>query len=109
MFVDIKTLRKKMKNNILHVFGQLTWHSNVIIAGDIIALMNLKKAIEQAIADDSEEVEAFVNDGESYAIKILCIETKDLPILPLPYTDEIAKAGSMEWDKFLSKFRNLYF
>ena len=96
-----------MKDNILHVFCQSIWHSPVIIAGDITALMSLKKGIERAIADDSEEIETSVNDGEEYIVKILCVQDECLSILPLPYTDEIAKAGSVEWDKFLSKFRNL--
>lgn len=96
-----------MNADILHIFPQPCWHCDALIAGDIGALMELKKAIERAIEHDHSEQEFFVNDGEGYSVKIICVDPKETKIIPVPYTDEEAKAGT-DWNQFYERFGEFF-
>ncbi len=81
----------KDENPYLHIFGQCQWHDEAYIVANEQALLQLKKAIEDALLNGHGYVPAFVGDGEGFNTLIAKIDDpKDFDKLAVPYTDEIA-------------------
>lgn len=60
---------------ILHVYGQVMPHDDVIIVGDRKGLAHLRAAIERALETDVEgSTEVMPNDGEHYDAKVRCLD-----------------------------------
>lgn len=91
--------RKKQGINLLHIYGQESWHNEAYIVGNKSGLQELKKAIEQALNSGRGETGEhnaciYVNDGEGYKVQIIMNNTNWLePFwkkLALPYTEVVA-------------------
>ncbi|TRZ48220.1 hypothetical protein D4S03_10140 [bacterium] len=93
-----------MKPPTLHIYGQSTWHDDVLIVGDADALQLLRLAIGDALAGlelmatgaislhnpSKTQRDVFVNDGEGYSVRVLCLP--EVPAnLAVPYTEDYAK------------------
>jgi len=86
--------------NLLHIYAQEQWHGEAYIVGNKGGLLELKKAIEQALSNGSGQtvdeygVPIYVNDGEGYKVKVTMNNTGWLePFwvkLAVPYTEEVA-------------------
>ena len=74
----------------LHLYPGQIWHDNGFIVGDKAGLLNLRKAIDDALANEDGigAAQVFVTDGEGYHCFV--IKTDDMDSLTAPYTDEIA-------------------
>ena len=90
--------KKEQYTNLLHIYGQEQWHGEAYIIGNRGGLLELKKAIEQALSDNKGETgddePVFANDGEGYQTKVIMNNTDWLESfwvkLALPYTGEVA-------------------
>lgn len=82
-------------DKLLHIYGQDTWHDDVHIVGTEEALKELRDTIDEALCGVPHTMDAFVNDGEEYGIKIICMEgywgTMAWRRLAVPYTADCAK------------------
>jgi len=84
--------------NLLHIYAQEQWHGEAYIVGNRDGLIELKKAIIQALnsgkGETGEDVPIYVNDGEGYKVKVTMNNTGWLePFwvkLAVPYTEKIA-------------------
>jgi hypothetical protein len=78
----------KNLDNLLHIFGQPYWHQPVYIMGDRTGLLQLRAAIDQALAGDQGRVEVYTNDGEGYDVYVKHLsDEKQQQQLMLPYYD----------------------
>ena len=90
--------KKEQDINLLHIYGQEQWHGNAYIIGNKGGLLELKKAIEQALSDNKGEIgddkPVYANDGEGYQTKVMMNNTGWLESfwgrLAVPYTAEVA-------------------
>ena len=75
---------------ILHIHAQEFWHRPAFICGSSEALQKINFAIETALANSQGKASVILscNDGESYELKIHCINDAEvLARMQLPYTD----------------------
>lgn len=72
----------------LHIYGQASWHQDAFIIGHRSALIQLRKAIDEAI-EHGEKREVFSPvDGEGYNLYISCVDDSfDLEEIDEPYHD----------------------
>lgn len=78
----------------LHIYAQPYFHTDSFIVGNKEALIELKKAIEEALnsSDGKAECESSVADGEGYDCRIILLnDDKQWDKLRRPYTDDYAK------------------
>jgi len=79
---------------LLHIYGQGAWHGDVYIVGNREALEELRDTIDEALCDVPHSMEAFVNDGEGYELKVVLHEggwdTKSWKRLAVPYFEKCA-------------------
>lgn len=89
---------KEQSVNLLHIYAQEQWHGEAYIIGSRGGLIELKKAIIQALnsgkGETGEDVPIYASDGEGYKIKVTMNNTDWLkPFwdkLAMPYTGEVA-------------------
>lgn len=80
-----------MSYNVIHIFGQHTYHDDVHIIGSKESLIALRDAIDKVVGSGKnvEKIKAFVNDGEGFDLEVICCnEESDLSRLVSPYFDE---------------------
>jgi len=81
----------KDENCYLHIYGQSQWHGEAFIVANKQALLMLKKAIEDAVANGHGFISAFQGDGEGYNTLIARVDNpQDFDRLANSYTEEIA-------------------
>jgi hypothetical protein len=87
---------------VLHVYAQEQWHSEVHIVGTPAALRHLARTLEKAareqVAVTSEPL--FVNDGEGFEVRVVRLDDdKTADSLAVPYTRDFAeeKLDSAVW------------
>lgn len=73
----------------IHLYAQHQQHDDAFILADKKALLKLKEAIENALENGrSDTGDFYTNDGEAYAIKIICSDNRDdWESVRLPYID----------------------
>ena len=77
----------------LHIYAQEIWHDEAYIAGTRDALHALRDAIDRALNHNAPTVaEAFCCDGEGYRIHVVPATEEQADAMPVPYTDECARA-----------------
>ena len=82
---------------LLHIYGQECPHSDAYLVGNKAGLLELKKAIEQALDDGKGETihkdgSIYANDGEGYQVKVIMNDDLE-PFwlkLALPYSSDLA-------------------
>lgn len=86
----------------LHLYAQFTWHDEAYICGTRDALTALRDSIDKALANGSDELFTFVNDGEGYSVHTVVATDEQMRSLRNPYTDEMAAAcGRGTWPEDL--------
>lgn len=76
----------------LHIYAQEMWHDEAYIAGTRADLEMLHMAIGQALTDGHGQMQAFACDGEGYTVHIVSVGDEQADAMPVPYTDERARA-----------------
>jgi len=85
--------RRRMHMKTLHIYAQKVWHDEAYIAGTRDALHALRDAIDRALIRNAPAVaEAFCCDGEGYRIHVVPTTEEQADAMPVPYTDECARA-----------------
>lgn len=80
---------------ILHVFGQESFHDDVYIVGTISELTRLRNTIDEAILNNFSVGRNFcVNDGEGYSVEVTKITDLEVDKLAVPYTALFAREKS---------------
>lgn len=75
----------------LHVYAQCMWHEPAAIKGNRAALAALRNTIDGVLSDgNSRSMDAFVSDGEGFALTVSLVSADELDDEPMPYIDEIA-------------------
>lgn len=77
----------------LHLYAQELWHDEAFIAGSREDLELLRRTIDQALDQGSGRMQAFVCDGEGYTVQVVQVTHEQADAMPVPYTDDVAKAG----------------
>lgn len=75
--------------NVLHIYAQDSWHKEAYIVGNKEGLLELRKAIDQALKSKEAIAEVFPADGEGYEAMVLLVdddEEEKLLNIELPYT-----------------------
>ena len=72
----------------MHIFGQEAWHDDVFIVGTPSQLINLSRAIEEALHSYHGKMESMASDGEGYGIHVFKVRTLDG--VSMPYFAEYA-------------------
>lgn len=91
----------KLKDKLLHIYGQDFWRGEAIIAGNPVGLKALRDTIDAALVKPNglTSVEAMVNDGEGYEVIIVhnnsTWNSDFWQRLGVPYIDPIA-SGNQE-------------
>lgn len=75
----------------MHIFAQDAWHGTAFIAGEQSDLLELRDAIDHALAENVVKITSFTNDGEGYDIFVIQTSTTQIDKLPLPYSSDYAK------------------
>lgn len=75
---------------LMHIFAQEQWHDEAYIIANRDALLNLRKAIDDALEKGHGFAPAFVGDGEGFNTIIVQQDSPVFDNLAVPYTDEIA-------------------
>lgn len=90
-----------MDEQLLHVYGQTSWHDEAWIVGDRPALQALRDAIDAALHSEKgfAATTMFVSDGEGYSLVVIAADQGTIDTLHLPYIDKIA--GDEEDDRKL--------
>ena len=79
------------QTNVLHVYGQESWHSESIVVGDKDALGQLRDAVERALRDGDASFSSFTSADDRFEILVkLAVDAELLRALPLPYRAEYA-------------------
>src|SRR3989344_5236722 len=97
----------KDENPYLHIFGQEEWHGEAYIVANVQALLQMRKAIDDALSKGYGYVPAYVGDGEGF--NTLIIREDDVQVfgkLAVPYSAEIAKQQQPDnvlWPWFLPR------
>jgi hypothetical protein len=86
-----------MNMRTLHIYAQEAWHDEAYIAGTREDLFMLRTAIERALSEGARSMQSFTCDGEGYTVQIVLTTQKQADAMPVPYTDEIAKAQKDSW------------
>lgn len=76
-------------SNILHIYAQDSWHQEAYIVGNKEGLLELKKAIDQALKLKQGIANVSPTDGEGYEAYVLLVgddEEDKFHQLKLPYT-----------------------
>lgn len=81
----------------LHIYAQAMWHDEAYIAGTREDLEMLRIAIDHALAEGRGQMQAFTSDGEGYTVHIVPMSEEQADEMPVPYTDEIARAKQDSW------------
>lgn len=85
-------------NKVLHVYSSEWWHNHAFVIGDREALLELRKAIDEAL-ESSEKAHVStgqsvaavrVNDGEGYNCFVVCVPEQQIDTLAVPYMDATA-------------------
>lgn len=71
----------------VHVYGQPTYHSEAYITGDRAGLEALRRAVDAALRDNISSATVSTNDGEGYSLVVVKLETEQMDVAELPYTD----------------------
>lgn len=61
----------KGKERIAHIFAQAEWHDDAYIFANTNALLEIKKAIEQALETGEGDCILMPSDGENFNLKII--------------------------------------
>lgn len=79
--------------DLLHVYGQNSWHDDVCVLGSRKALTNLRNAIDRVLATNEPKLsEGMVSDGEGFCVLVGVVEDEEIESkLAVPYIDEIAR------------------
>lgn len=82
-------------NELLHIYAQDSWHQPATIVGNRAALEHLVSVLHRALEMmPAQELsfDTFVNDGESYECRVICVEHPDTwAQIATPYTDPDAQ------------------
>lgn len=81
----------------LHLYPQWVWHCEARIIGNDVALRALAAALLEAADKGAAKCEAFVIDGEGYAIEIERTNTTGLGYTRMPYKDEMASRNEGDY------------
>jgi hypothetical protein len=76
--------------NVLHVYGQHSWHDSAYVVGDKNALMALRDAIDEAIKNGIGKAHVFVADGEEYTLNVVEKNSDSMENMSYPYIAEYA-------------------
>lgn len=87
---------------ILHVYAPVTWHDEAGIVGTRDALVALRAAIDDALANRRSTFETFVANGEGYDLHVVCVEPEDLDRIEYPYTHPFAQSHLAPWTELLA-------
>ncbi|WP_083995503.1 hypothetical protein [Caryophanon latum] len=75
--------------DMLHIYGQRSWHQEAFIVGNRAALKQLQLAIGEALENGEMRETFFPSDEEGYDVYIACVDDAfDFETLDLPYHDE---------------------
>jgi len=72
--VNIEKMAIDDEVKLLHIYGQDAWHDSVHIAGNREALEELRETIDEALCGVPYSMEAMVNDGEFYDVRVVLLE-----------------------------------
>lgn len=79
------------QTNVLHVYGQESWHSDSIVVGDKDALGQLRDAVERALREGEASFSSFASADDRFEVLVRLAEGAELlSALPLPYRAEHA-------------------
>jgi len=83
--------------DIVHLYAQSEWHSPAAISGSRTGLIRLREALDAAIANGTGRAGVMTDDGEGYAISVMCEGPQTMGEWSghesdrgLPYSDELA-------------------
>jgi hypothetical protein len=94
--------------DIVHLYAQTEWHSPAAISGSRSGLVRLRDALDSAIAGGTGCAGIMTDDGEGYAIVVMCEGPQsmgdwngDPTDRGLPYSDELAASPPKRsfWDR----------
>lgn len=82
-------------DNTLHVYGQCSYHDELVVCGTRAGLLALREAINQALEDKDTQQRgygygnslAFQNDGEGFEVDVYCLNQHQVDSLSPAYTD----------------------
>ena len=78
---------EKKKYGTVHVYAQSQWHDEAFIVGDVLALTELRDALDKAIASGRGSALVFAADGEGYRLHVVRHETTRMDRMRLPYSE----------------------
>lgn len=80
---------EKKKYGTVHVYAQRQWHDEAFIVGDVLALTELRDALDVALASGRGSALVFAADGEGYRLHVVRHETARMDRMRLPYSESI--------------------
>ena len=94
-------------NEILHIYGQTSWHDNAYISGDREALTRLRNLIDFALKSGVEGMNFFCNDGEGFTTYVYCLPSHIMDTMSTPYTADYARdsRNSYPWNVDLNNIK----
>lgn len=81
----------------LHIYAQHSPHDGGVIAGNKLALLELKRAIDKALKEGESEGDFTASDGEGYDLSVVKIEDNEQELfdsLEMPYVSQYGDANS---------------
>jgi len=96
-----------IQTNVLHVYGQESWHSESIVVGDKDALGQLRDAVERALQDGEASFSSFASADDRFEVLVKLAESAELlRALPLPYRAEYAGGCAGRSQEVVQLLRN---
>ena len=78
------------RTNVLHVYGQESWHDDVIVVGDRESLRQLTDAVENALRVREASFSTVASADNEFEVSVTLADDELLRTLPLPYFAEFA-------------------
>lgn len=75
------------KYGTAHIYAQSQWHDEAFIVGDVLALTQLRDALNVALETGRSSALVFAADGEGYRLHVVRHETARMDRMRLPYSD----------------------
>lgn len=76
---------------VLHIYAQEMWHDDAYLSGGRQALLQLRAAIDQALATGAAMCDLTTSDGEGYTVHVVAMTDADAERQVVPYTDDCAR------------------
>lgn len=82
---------------VVHIHGQVSWHDEAWVVGNVEGLRKLRDAIDGAISARVASAGVVASDGECYRI---IVQRADMDDAALPYTTDYAQRGGVSpWER----------